>query len=136
MRLANRKLDFWELRSGEASHKAHPDTFWIPPLADRQNLRRGQAAKLIFEIDAQREDGSREEAAERMWVIVAERVGDVYIGILDNQPAFVEAEGEFYLRRGAEVPFRAEHVVDIDDPPPDYAATRLREEPVGRWLRT
>jgi hypothetical protein len=32
MRLPTLERDFWTLRSGEESHRAHPDTFWIPPI--------------------------------------------------------------------------------------------------------
>ena len=77
MRLASFERDFWELRSGEVSHREHPDKFWLPPLAQRQHLQRGQAAKLIFEIEGEEEDGSVTVQGERMWVIVAEKVGEV-----------------------------------------------------------
>jgi hypothetical protein len=40
MRLASFEWDFWQLRSGEASHRQDADTDWISPL---KKLRRGQA---------------------------------------------------------------------------------------------
>ena len=45
MRLPTLERDFWTLRSGEESHGAHPDKFWIPPIDERRGLRRGQAAR-------------------------------------------------------------------------------------------
>lgn len=135
MRLPNFERDFWQLRSAEQSHREHPDTFWIPPLEQRQSLKRGQAARLIFDIEVQDADGAVALQGERMWVIVAERVGDGYIGILDNQPASIEASERVYLCFGAEVPFLPEHVVDIGDPPVEYAEWQLSQEPERRWPR-
>src|SRR5215510_4632627 len=112
MRLPRLETDFWELRSAEESHRMNPDTFWIPAQSDRENLRRGQAARLIFDIETD-DSGNIAVGGERMWVIVAEKHGDTYIGILDNQPATVEPADTVYLCFGAEVPFRAEHVIDI-----------------------
>ena len=48
-----------------------------------------------------------------MWVIVTGRFGDPYMGVLDNDPVMFKVEPEVYLRPGAEVPFRAEHVIAI-----------------------
>ena len=42
--------DFWELRNAEEAQKANPATFDIPELHERQNLKVGKVAKLIFEI--------------------------------------------------------------------------------------
>jgi len=135
MRLASFERDFWQLRSGEKSYREHPDTFWIPPLEQRQNLKRGQAVRLIFEIEGEEENGSVSVQGERMWVIVAEKVGDTYIGILDNQPACLERSDEVHLRFGAEVAFRAEHVIDIGQPPPEYVEWQLGQPPDRVWPR-
>jgi len=135
MRLPSFERDYWQLRSAVASHREHSDTFWIPPLERRQNLKRGQSARLIFDIEAQGESGAVEVQGERMWVIVAERLGDAYIGILDNQPALIGASDDVYVCFGAEVPFLPEHVVDIGDPPADYAGWQLGQEPQRRWPR-
>ena len=135
MRLASFERDYWQLRSGEESHREHPNTFWIPPLQQRQNLQRGQAVRLIFEIEGEEEDGTVAVQGERMWVIVAEKVGDGYIGILDNQPASLDPPDSFYLRFGAEVPFRAEHVIDIAQPPLEYVEWQLGQPPERVWSR-
>lgn len=113
MRLAAISTDFWELRNGEVAHASAPDTFWLPPKDNRRSLVRGQAAKLIFDIEGVTEQGDVEVQGERMWVIVAERVEDLYIGILDNQPALLEPSEDTYLCFGAEIPFGPEHVIDI-----------------------
>ena len=133
VRVATLEEDGWKLRSGEAAHREHPDTFWIPSPEERWSLKRGQTVKLIFEIEAEDEAGNLEVNAERMWVIVADRIGPHYIGILDNDPATVEATEDGYLVCGAEIPFLAEHVIDIsDDAPADYVAERLAA-PTRRW---
>ena len=135
MRLPDIESDSWELRSGEAAHQAHPDTFWIPPLEARQNLKRGQAAKLIFDMEAEDEHGDIMVQGERMWVIVAERYDDYYIGILDNQPSSIEVTDKVYLCFGAEIPFLPEHVIDIGNPPEEYVEWQLSQEPECRWPR-
>ena len=137
MRLPTLATHFWELRSGEKSHAANPDKFWIPPLDARGAVKRGQAVKLIFELEAEdRDTGRVETGGERMWVIVAERVGEYYIGILDNSPAALEPADDVYLQPGAEIPFLPEHIIDIDTPPLEYAQQRLSQPPSRRWPRT
>lgn len=135
MRLATFERDYWQLRSGEESHREHPDSFWIPPRHQRDNLRLGQSARLIFDIEGEDDDGQIQVQGERMWVTVAERIGNLFIGILENQPACLEPADNVYLCMGAEVPFSAEHVIDIADPPTDYVAWQLGQEPERHWPR-
>jgi hypothetical protein len=135
MRLATFERDYWQLCSGEASHQEHPNKFWIPPRDQRVSLHRGQSARLIFDIEAVDENGEIQVQGERMWVTVAERVGDLYIGILENQPACLEPADNVYLRMGAEVPFAAEHVIDIGNPPSDYVEWQLSKKPERFWPR-
>jgi hypothetical protein len=135
MRLPSLDRDFWQLRSAEKSKHEHPDTFWIPPLEQLTSLRRGQSARLIFEVEGQNEEGAVEVQGERMWVIIAERIGDIYIGILDNQPASIEPAEGVYLCFGAEIPFMPEHVIDIGNPPVDYVDWQLGQVPERRWPR-
>ena len=97
MRLPRLETHSWELRSAEKSNAEHPDTFWIPPLEIRDSLQRGQAARLIFDIETVDDNGECSVGGERMWVVVAERHGDHYIGILDNPPASFEPSDAFYL---------------------------------------
>jgi hypothetical protein len=135
MRPANIERDNWQLRSGEESHAAHPVTFEIPARIERDNLTRGQAAKLMFEIEAQDNDGNTDITCERMWVIVAEKIEDTYIGILDSQPVSIVHGDDVYLCFGAEVPFKAEHVIDIDMPPSKYSDWQLGQKPEREWPR-
>lgn len=133
MRLPTLERDFWTLRSGEEAQREFPDTFWIPPLEERQRLRRGQAAKLMFEIETDLDDGDVGVSVERMWVLVRERHGDMYLGILDNQPATLNPGDDVYLCPGAEIPFQAEHVIGIDEPPVDAVEETLSAPPTRRW---
>lgn len=136
MRLANFKEDYWELRNGEKCHQEHPDKFWIPELSDRKSLNRGDAAKLIFDIECEDDDGNITIIGERIYVIVSEIVGDKYIGILDSQPACIDKDQEgVYLRFGAEIPFSSEHVIDINRPPEEYIDWQLGQPPEREWPR-
>lgn len=119
MRLADLERDLWQLRDAD------------PPHSNAHALRRGQAARLIFDIHTIDEHGSGEVIGERMWAIVAETIGDIYIGILDNQPL----QDAPYLRFGVEVPFQAQHVVDVADLPQEYADRQLGRAPERRWPR-
>jgi hypothetical protein len=134
VRLPTLKQDFWELRSGEESHRKSPITFQIPSRDARANLRRGQAAKLIFEIEATDETGAIVVGGERMWVIMTERVAEVYLGVLVDEPS-LDPSDDVYLREGAEIPFLPEHIIDIDDPPDDFVAQVFAREPTRRWPR-
>ncbi|MDA8019563.1 MAG: hypothetical protein MPN21_19135 [Thermoanaerobaculia bacterium] len=133
MRFASHEIDFWELRCAETSYAQHPETFWIPSESERNSARRGQAAKLIFEIEVADETGKILIESERMWVVVSEIGDGFYIGILDNQPASIEPSDDVYLRFGAEVPFAARHIIEIADPPADYSAWQLEQPPEVRW---
>jgi hypothetical protein len=134
MRLPTLDHDHWELRSAEESHRENPKTFWIPPREARDNLRRGQGAKLIFDIEGCEPDGSVVVGGERMWVLVTERIGDVYLGMLINTPS-LDLSDDFYVRLGAEIPFLSEHVIDTDDPPSDVLEELLAQKPTRHWPR-
>jgi hypothetical protein len=127
--------DFWELRSAEEAHRRNPDTFWIPPEQERNSLSRGQAVKLIFDIECYEEDGSVAVQGERMWVIVSEAGEGYFVGILDSSPASFDPSDDTYLCFGAEVPFRPEHVIDIAQPPQEYVDWQLEQKPERLWPR-
>jgi hypothetical protein len=90
------------LASAEECHAQNPETFWIPDKEDRNSLQPGDFAKVIFKTYT----GDNIQG-ERIWVRVAGRVGDTYVGTLGNDP-FIIAK-----RFGDRVHFRAEHVIDI-----------------------
>ena len=135
MRLATLENDFWQLRSGEESHRQSPETFWLPPLEERQSLKRGQAARLIFDIETEDEDGKVVLTGERMWVIVSERIGEWYKGILDSRPVCMEPDEAAYLRFGDEILFAPEHIIDIESPSADYVEWQLSQPPERHWPR-
>ena len=135
MRLPSLERDYWGLVSGEARHAESSESFWIPALSERQSLKVGQVAKLIFEIESENERGEVERNYERMWVVVLEIASPYYIGRLINKPATVDETEEFYLSLGAEVPFLPEHVIDIDQPPEEFLKTLFSEKPRNVWPR-
>jgi hypothetical protein len=110
MREPDFEQDGWCLEDGEELHREAPETFWLPELKDRQSLQPGDLVKLIFRISVDNEE--EPVAVERMWVIVRERVGEQYLGILDNDPYAIEENDEFWS--GIELPFSPRHVIDID----------------------
>ena len=102
--LASFDTDGWELEDGEALNREAPDTFHIPPGAERQQLCSGQIVKLVFRIALS--DGSVE--VERMWVVVVERRENFYIGKLDNNAYSTEE-----IKAGMEVYFEPRHIIQV-----------------------
>ena len=115
MRLPNLADHYWQLESAEARAAKWPDSFTLPPRSVREALKPGTPVQLLFEIETELPDGSLRRDVERMWVIVAEKVGALYIGRLDNMPDSVEHDAHVYLSEGAEVPFGPEHVIAVDE---------------------
>jgi hypothetical protein len=97
-RLATLDVEGWTLLDGEESAKKSPDTFWIPPLEERQALKKGNLVKLMFKF---------EDGVERMWVVVEGHEGPFYCGKLDNGPISSQ------LECGDAVLFEARHVINI-----------------------
>jgi hypothetical protein len=94
----------YTLLDGEKQHAAHPQTFHIPPRAERESLEPGVYAKCVFS------DGGKD--GERMWVRVDRRLADdQYVGTLRNDPAFLTC-----IRCDDTVLFGPEHVIDIWEP--------------------
>lgn len=125
LKLANFAEDFWELRSGEEAQAENPKTFLIPDHADRENLKRGDAAKLAFDFEVETGNGAVEVRGEKMWVIICRRIGDFYLGILENQPVGIDPG---FLDRNSEVLFKPEHIIGIDRPPENYLKARFGED--------
>jgi len=128
MREPDIEIDGWCLDSGEARHADAPSTFWLPDRERRESLQPGDLAKLIFCISV--DDADEPIAVERMWVIVRERVGNWYLGILDNEPNAIAENDEFWV--GTEVPFSAHHVINIEECDETTLAL-ARAEPRTRW---
>ena len=91
------------LANGTELHELSPETFWIPPLDRRENLRQGEIVKLMFRIEV--ED---EVHVERMWVQVTRVQPEFYVGILDNDPYCTDE-----LSCGMRVEFHSDHVIQI-----------------------
>ncbi|HHC6507218.1 TPA: hypothetical protein ACN32Z_004517 [Vibrio parahaemolyticus] len=99
-------------------------------------MKRGDAARVILEIECEDEDGSLIISGERGYVIVSEVIGEQYLGILDFQPATIEkGNDDFYLCFGAEVPFEPQHIINITRPPEAYIEWQLGQEPERIWYR-
>ena len=106
--LTSLEADGWTIDDGEAAHAESPDTYWIPPLEERQALQPGAIAKVRFYIRAPDDSGEVVDHGERMWVQVKERHPDWYLGVLDNDPCCTDS-----IRSGLQVWFQPRHVIDI-----------------------
>lgn len=71
------------LENGEAFNKEFPDTFDIPELKKRENIKNGELVKLSFTME---KGNTKETVNERMWVKVVSVESNYYIGKLDNIP--------------------------------------------------
>ena len=83
---------------------AAPYTFYLPSEAALAHLAPGDLVKLM--IASTSPDPTYE--AERMWVILTERTGDTFTGLLDNQPEDIPG-----LALGDRLRFAAHTVLDI-----------------------
>jgi uncharacterized protein YegJ (DUF2314 family) len=86
---------------------------------------------VIFRI-ALPDDDPDGDIYERMWVIVRERVGPTYLGLLDNEPA--QTGPNDMLRVGSEVPFEPRHVIDARNAD-EVSLAEAAREPSSRWPR-
>jgi hypothetical protein len=93
----------YTLDDGAQTHREFPDTFQIPAQAERESLRTGDLAKLIFRIEL-----DDEVHVERMWVQVTGVRPESYAGVLRNDPYCTDE-----LRFGMPVEFHADHVIQI-----------------------
>ena len=107
----------WTLVSAEERVLASPETFQLPSMTLRRSLLPGDAAKLLFDIEATENGHIVDRGVDRMWVIVKRRTEQGYLGILDNDPGAAE---NLTLRQGDQVAFGPEHVIDIGRPPSKY----------------
>jgi hypothetical protein len=122
--------DGWSLEDAEERQRRNPKTFIIPELELRQSLEPGDFAQLIFRIAIEDEDEA--DAFERMWVVVREHVAESYIGELNNEPAEISENDEFWL--GSEVPFQARHIIDAR-PANEASIAMLDRPPSIPWRR-
>ena len=116
----------WSLLSAEARHAEHPDSFDLPSRAEREAIRPGQAAKLLFAIETAGDRG-----VDRMWVVVTAAGDDGYSGVLVNDPG---RASDLDLADGDSIRFKPEHVAAIDTPPRSFLVERFRRRR-ARWTR-
>ncbi len=60
-------------------------------------------------------------------------MGDLHLGLLLDQPQLIEPSDEFYLRPAAEVPFTADHVIDVEDPVERLSELMFSAPPTRTW---
>ncbi len=89
----------WKLRNVEDEAKKYPDSFFIPTLEERKNIKINEQVCLHLIHLLQKEN---EPAAERMWVTITKErnLFSKYKGILDNQPVYIKG-----LNAGDEIAF-------------------------------
>jgi hypothetical protein len=104
----------YTLDDGETLNQEFPDTFYIPPVESRNNLKEKQLVKLLFRIKV---DGKTQ--VERMWVIVKKKTGKEYAGVLDNDATCTDL-----IKAGLTIRFQSRHVIQIyeDDSAPNLPA--------------
>ena len=94
----------YKLGNGVERNRKSPDSFWIPSDKDKDQVKPGDFAKLIFE-------GTSSGGAERMWVRVTSRDGNSLTGKLYNTP--YELTG---ISPGDEVEFNPDNIISILPP--------------------
>lgn len=88
----------------DGDERARRFNFVMPPLADRQRLRCGDLAKVIFEPTVGPGGG------EHVWVMVTETLATIprrYSGTVQNHPVTLPVD------HGERVDFGSEHIVEI-----------------------
>ena len=77
---------------------AESEAFEIPSREEREDLRPGDLAKLVFE-----------EIGERLWVRVTNvMVYKTYVGTIESSPLYSD------IHRGDEVVFMPENIADVE----------------------
>lgn len=93
----------YRLANGEARNHEAPRAFFIPARSEREALKVGDYAKLLFELIDPSDD---DPGAERMWVQVLGVSNGKYVGALTNAPRAITTIGV-----GDRVDFGPEHVI-------------------------
>lgn len=91
----------YTLMDGEERNAAHPDTFEIPSLEDREGVLPGTTVKLGFEVK------DKDLAGERMWVEVTAVDGDQFTGTIANDPIVIDG------KYGDPVSFEPKNILSI-----------------------
>lgn len=110
-RLPTMGRDRFELLNAVEWSRLHPETYLIPVATERGNLLRGDLVRLTFRIRVSK----ARKAQARIWVIISRKIGDYYVGVVDNDSEFSESHN--LVRCGDEVAFRSENICNIS---PDH----------------
>lgn len=86
------------------NHK-NPRHYLIPTKKEVENLKIGDTIRLIFVLKDKNIDNCR---AERMWLIINEKNGKNYKGILTNQPVYIKE-----LKIGSVIEFNEANIATI-----------------------
>lgn len=88
-----------KLESGVERNRQYPTSFEIPSDEDKEVLRPGDSAKLVWAV--------KRLPGEKMWVRITKRDGDRFVGTLQNWPVFV------HLNPGEVVKFHVDDIIDF-----------------------
>ena len=110
----------WKLEDAQIIANEFPYTFYKPSSEVVSLLKEGNEVKLIFELES---DDPEVPQAERMWVEIKEIKKGKYVGVLDNEPAYIKD-----LNLGDTVEFEERHIVDtdLDDPIPSITEKYIK----------
>jgi len=86
-------------------NKEHPRTFLIPDKEEVDGLGAGSLVKLIFVMNKPQTNGCQ---AERMWVKINSKQGDVFEGELVNAPYYLKS-----IKYGDKITFKRENIASI-----------------------
>ena len=129
MNFATVETNGWQLLSAVERNQLHP-SFWIPSEAERTSLQIGSLAQLLFEIHFSNTDDTE---VERMWVSLRRVETWGYMGILLNQPSTLPENDSVYLTHGAEIPFTAEHIMEIRPATAEFENLEVFNRPTRIW---
>jgi hypothetical protein len=80
-------------------NKKYPTTFLIPHKEEIESIKVGDEVKLIFSQSG--------KIKARMWVLVTKKIGNTFIGKLDNIPLSLT------LTPGQLIKFQSKHIIAI-----------------------
>ena len=124
IRMPNLQTDRWRIVDAEAPHRSNSKRFTIVPAGARKTLVPGQAVKVILELSCACPEDRWELLRIPIWLLVSERIANgTFFGLCCYGSQTLCPEAAF-LQLGAEIPFKAEHVVEIRSPSAGY----------GNWI--
>jgi len=132
MKLPSIENDFWDIQYPSID----PNDKEL--MINREKLIRGDAVKLSFKLIPNERHMDIHLFMESMWLVITEKFkDDLFIGILTNSPVHTQRSKTDYLKKGAEIPFHKDYVLDIQlAPSPEEAEAYISTQPVTAvWPR-